>query len=354
MFLRTPLPETLLVGVSGGVDSMVLLHLLRNTSCSLRVVHVHHGLRGADADADAQLVASTCAQWGIACEVRRVAVREANSTLHQARSARYGAFIEAALQHAVTDIAVAHHANDTDELVAMQVRRFAPPRPVRDMPLWGVCLWRPLLHHTREQIVAYAQEQGIPWREDASNVDPKYARGRLRRATISSAPHMQSPQAKITWLGAGTIAVAAGDLAEFLDAPVLPVGSGLSQAAADAVRAAVAANQTICVDSHNLKIWTGDPCVFQRASDRPAPLDHVGELVFAGCVGPHAHWRVRGGEPHATRVREKLRHAKAHTWYRTQGPVGVSLESRTPEIHLLDHCVFGEGLDATRLRRMEF
>jgi tRNA(Ile)-lysidine synthase len=108
---------TVVVGVSGGPDSVVLLHLLHRLASTwdlrLHVAHLHHGLRGPDADADADFVAALAAEWGLPCTVERadvpgVARREQLAVEETARRLRYAFLARVALQVGATRIAVAH------------------------------------------------------------------------------------------------------------------------------------------------------------------------------------------------------------------------------------------------------
>nr|WP_243423651.1 tRNA lysidine(34) synthetase TilS [Anaerotignum lactatifermentans] len=182
--------ERIAVGVSGGADSMALLHLLWRLSVQeewqVQAVHVHHGLRGAEADADAAYVEETCRCWGIPCTVIRldVAAEAAKRKLgveETGRILRYEALRQAA---AGGKIAVAHHANDQAETLLMRLCRgtgmqgLAAMRPVREDVI------RPLLFCGREEIEVYCRQKGILWREDSTNRETAYTRNRLRHQVL--------------------------------------------------------------------------------------------------------------------------------------------------------------------------
>lgn len=197
--------QGVVVGVSGGADSVCLLHLLRALaaprSLRLTVAHLNHGLRGADADADAEFVAALAAGWGLDCIVERadvpaLAQRERLSIEEAARHARYAFLGRVAAERGASRIAVAHHADDQAETVLMHFLRGSGVAGLRGMlpasPLTtyqsanaaNLCLIRPLLAATRAEIEAYCAENGLAWRADASNSDTRFYRNRLRHELL--------------------------------------------------------------------------------------------------------------------------------------------------------------------------
>jgi len=203
--------EPVVVGVSGGPDSVALLDLLRRAGVHPHVAHLHHGLRGADADADAGFVAELAAHWGLPCTVARAEVpayaqREGLAFEEAARRVRYGFLLQTAQQLHITSVAVGHHADDQAETVLMHLLRGAGPAGLRGMapvtsfetltPLLvapdgtpvsrgaPVRLIRPLLDVPRVDIEAYCSVQGLMTRFDRSNLDTTFFRNRLRHETL--------------------------------------------------------------------------------------------------------------------------------------------------------------------------
>ena len=189
----------MLVAASAGLDSTVLAHALATAPRRLRIDvalgHVHHGLRGAEADADADAVASLGAKLGVPVLVRRVNPRarraggssRARPTLQEAaRELRYAALREMARELGASRIATAHHADDQAETVLLRLLRGTGPDGLAGIPERssdGV-LVRPLLRIPRDALRRYAEAHGLAWREDSSNASPRYARNRLRARWI--------------------------------------------------------------------------------------------------------------------------------------------------------------------------
>jgi tRNA(Ile)-lysidine synthase len=174
--------KRLALGLSGGVDSVVLLHVLRqHPEFHLCAIHVHHGL-SANADAWAQFCSALCARWGVPLAVRRVKLAKKGKGLEAAaREARYAAFAGTACDAVV----LAHHLDDQAETVLMNLLRGAGVRGASGMPARsrfdGKMLLRPLLGVSRAAIVAYAGEQSLEWVDDESNADESLTRNFVRR-----------------------------------------------------------------------------------------------------------------------------------------------------------------------------
>src|SRR5262245_21612114 len=164
---KRPSVKNIAVGLSGGVDSVVLLHQLKDRRVS--AIHVHHGL-SSNADAWADFCRMLCKSWGIPFSAHRVSVQRAGQGLESAaRDARYSAVRKS--KAAV--IALAHNLDDQAETVLMNLLRGAGLRGASGMPehsrLGGKTLWRPLLNMPRREILAYARKHGLEWIEDESN-----------------------------------------------------------------------------------------------------------------------------------------------------------------------------------------
>lgn len=218
--------ERVVVGVSGGVDSVVLLALLRD-DFRPHVVHVHHGLR-PEADDDAAFVEGLARGWGVPVEVHRVRIPSQRNVQAAARRARYAALAEAARAAAVRSVAVAHHRDDVAETLLLQLLRGAGPAGWAALPLTrrldaGVCLVRPLRFAHRAEIEAFARAEGLPWREDATNASTRYRRGIVRHAVLPLLEAHFGP-------GAAARLARAAELAEAYRRTGAPLGSGVALA----------------------------------------------------------------------------------------------------------------------------
>ena len=190
-----PKNERLLIAVSGGVDSMVLMHLLAEHR-NVQVAHLNHQLRGKSSDADEQLVRHTAAKLGLKCHVERVDVnsvaREQKLSIEMAaRQCRHQFFARLATKLGVRKIALAHHADDQVELFFLRLLRGAGPEGLAGMPEMSpspvdpsLTIIRPLIETTKEELRAYAKAHKIPFREDATNASVSILRNRIRHKLI--------------------------------------------------------------------------------------------------------------------------------------------------------------------------
>ena len=181
--------DRLLVAVSGGVDSAVLLDALVRIGQPVVVAHVDHGLRPGSA-ADGAFVAGVCARLGVPC--RRLAVTVAQGNVQdRARAARYAALADAAREERCAAVATGHTASDQAETVLLALVRGAGLRGLAGMPprrglADGVDLVRPLLEVSRAEVERYAHARGLDWRQDPSNEHDGYRRNRLRRNVMDA------------------------------------------------------------------------------------------------------------------------------------------------------------------------
>lgn len=181
----------ILVGVSGGVDSVTLAWVLGELGYNIEVAHVNYRLRGDESDRDAELVRSFSRDRDLVLHEVEPGAMPPGSLQENARNFRYRRFEEIAIDREMTCIAVAHNRNDQAETVLLNLLRgggfdgvagMRPSRPVRqDSPVRVV---RPFLDIPRSDIVAIATSSGIPWREDNSNADLSYSRVKIRTGTL--------------------------------------------------------------------------------------------------------------------------------------------------------------------------
>jgi len=183
----------ILVGASGGLDSTVLTHVMHRIGFAVEVLHVNYGLRGAESDKDEVFVRELCDTWKLPFSVEHLCARQhaqrlGISTLMAARTLRYEAFSKQAQRSGLNFIAVGHHADDQVETLLLNLGRGSGPEGLAGMPvkrpLGSVTLIRPLLHLSRSAIAAYAKNEQLSWREDASNENTKYRRAALRKRIL--------------------------------------------------------------------------------------------------------------------------------------------------------------------------
>lgn len=196
--------QRILVGVSGGADSLCLLCVLcrlkEELSLELVVVHVHHMLRGAAADRDSDFVRRLAEKKGLPFylvkeDVKALAAREHLSEEEAGRNIRYKAFAEIAAQQQCHRIAVAHHQNDQAETVLFHLFRGSDIQGMTGMRSRNGQIIRPLLCLNRRQIEDYLEREGISWCQDATNEDVAYTRNRIRHDILPLAEQYINDQA---------------------------------------------------------------------------------------------------------------------------------------------------------------
>jgi tRNA(Ile)-lysidine synthase len=297
----------LAVGLSGGVDSVALLHRLRalapRLGLRLSAVHVHHGL-SPNADAWAAFCRKLCRQWGIPLSVRKVRVARRGAGLEAAaRTAR-----RAALARVAADaIALAHHLDDQAETVLLNLLRGAGPRGAAAMPAAGrlgdKLLLRPLLGVPRREILAYARAHGLRWVEDESNRDDALTRNflRLHVGPLLEArfPRWRENLARAARRFAAADARAERALRDFLARRGMRAPSEAKLAEMLRQLAGRGARTSIRHDGKELRMYRGRLEVAPDAPPAPrafAPLDWHGErrLPIAALQGELRFRRARG------------------------------------------------------------
>ena len=194
-----------LVAYSGGADSSLLLHLLHRAGVHLYAVHVHHGIRGQEADADLQFCRDTCRAldipfFAVKVNVPALAKRQGQSMEEAAREARYRHFARLMQAHGIPLLATAHHADDNLETLLFRLCRGTGTAGMRGIPATAplpsapkdsaLCLFRPLLHLTKAEILQACDELGISYVTDATNACNDYARNRIRNRVVPELEHL--------------------------------------------------------------------------------------------------------------------------------------------------------------------
>jgi tRNA(Ile)-lysidine synthase len=184
-----------IVGVSGGVDSVVLLDLLQRAGfAKVFVAHFHHGLRGKDADRDVEFVRewakNSDAEFVLGRGKTRARAKLTKASIEEAaRALRREFFALAAMKHGATVVFLAHHAGDAAETMLFHLARGGGRRGLGSLRaeadlVEGIVIIRPLLSFTREEIEKYAKARKLRWREDKSNRSDEFTRNRVRHGVL--------------------------------------------------------------------------------------------------------------------------------------------------------------------------
>jgi tRNA(Ile)-lysidine synthase len=175
----------LVMGVSGGPDSMALLYVLHKIGAQVFVVHINYGLRGEASDADQELVEGMASAWGFECCSVRLDPKQVDGNFQNwARNERYRIFRDFKRELEADAILTAHHQDDQIETIFQRILRGSGPAAWAGMQEWDGDLFRPLLTFTKQEILKFCEDEAIPFREDASNSEAKYARNFLRNEVL--------------------------------------------------------------------------------------------------------------------------------------------------------------------------
>ncbi len=186
--------DRVVVGVSGGPDSMALLAALRHLSekyeLTLLLAHVNHGLRGTRADEEEAFVRRFAEGAGLVCEFRRLDMpsicREGKKSLEEAaREQRLHFFEQVKRRHGAGKIALGHHRRDQAETVLMNLFRGSGAEGLKGMlPVREGIYIRPLIELSKDEIIRFLQAEGLPFMIDDSNMETRYLRNRIRHRLL--------------------------------------------------------------------------------------------------------------------------------------------------------------------------
>lgn len=185
--------DRVLCGLSGGADSVALLHLLlmlgREYPFEVLAVHVHHGIRGAEADRDEAFCKQLCRESGVSlfCEhadAPGYAAESGKNLEEAARCLRYAIFRKICAEAGIDRIALAHHADDNLETVLLNLTRGSGLAGIRGIPPVRGSIIRPLLACKKADIAGYCEENGLSYVTDSTNADPSYARNFIRSSIV--------------------------------------------------------------------------------------------------------------------------------------------------------------------------
>jgi len=216
------------LAVSGGADSVALLRAMTalrgDAEDRLVVAHLHHGLRGEEADADQHFVQQLCLELGVSCHVGRIDVQKhadevGDGVEAAARSARYDFLQRTAERLGARYVATAHTADDQAETILHHVLRGSGLSGLSGMPRtrplgMAVTLIRPMLRFRRSEVIDYLDDIGQSFREDATNLDPQFTRNRIRHQLLPSLAEDYNPAVITALLH---LAVLAGEAQQVID-----------------------------------------------------------------------------------------------------------------------------------------
>jgi len=344
-----PHGSSILLGLSGGVDSVVLLHLLSQISprfsWRLFALHVHHGI-SSHADSWAAFCTELCAKYSIPLHVERVDISPLRDMGIEAaaRKLRHAAFE----RQQVDFIALAHHRDDQAETLLLQLLRGAGVRGASAMQIFKPrknvpSLLRPLLEMERSELEAYAREQGLRWVEDDSNEDVIYPRNFLRHRVLPVLAQRFPAYRTTLARSAGHFAEAAGLLDELAaqDASSAMQGDRLSVAVL---------RQLSRARGKNLLRY------FLAARNAPIPdTTRLDEMLRQLCVAGEGtqiritwqDWQLRCYRDHAYALPVKLPAADfSIVW---QGEAEIVLPASHGVLHF--ERVTGQGLSVAKLQQ---
>ncbi|WP_194850494.1 tRNA lysidine(34) synthetase TilS [Nonlabens antarcticus] len=180
-----------LIAISGGLDSVVLTHLLLKNNVDFELAHCNFNLRGAESDGDEEFVEQLAKELELKAhkkhfQTKKFAAEKGISTQMAARELRYDWFFQLLQEQGVKAILTAHHLDDQIETFMMNLNRGTGITGLSGIPEHTDQLLRPLLPFSRAQILAYARANGLTWREDSSNESNDYQRNALRNKVLPS------------------------------------------------------------------------------------------------------------------------------------------------------------------------
>lgn len=181
--------DHILLAVSGGIDSVVLLDLFSKTDFKYSIAHFNFKLRGNESDTDEAFLKKLAVKYNSEifinrCDAREYSVKEKLSIQEAARELRYSWFDKLCEEYSIQKIAIAHHNDDQIETFFINLFRGAGLAGLKGIPIKREKIIRPLLFAQRSEIEDYANQNNIEFREDSSNLSDKYLRNNIRHNII--------------------------------------------------------------------------------------------------------------------------------------------------------------------------
>lgn len=169
-----------LIGVSGGMDSMVCLEIARKFSQNISVAHVNYKLRGDESDRDEKIVEDYCKKWGVSFHLLISKLDKSKNIQLEARNSRYSFFKEVLASNKLDYIITAHHLNDNVETLLLNIFRGSGINGLTGIPHVRKEIIRPLITVSKKEIIDYCAQKNITFGEDSSNNLSDYKRNFLR------------------------------------------------------------------------------------------------------------------------------------------------------------------------------
>ena len=202
------LPHTaVLAGISGGPDSICLLHVLMQLSrqwlLRIGIAHLNHGLRPGEADREAEFVRNLAKHYHIEffykkLDIRKTAKLTKRSVEEAGRIERYAFFYEIAERHGFNKIAVGHHRDDNAELILMNLLRGSGPSGLSGIAPSRDKIIRPLIQASRSEILRYLADNNLKYQTDPSNADPAFLRNKIRHELLPLLKSEYNPNIEAT------------------------------------------------------------------------------------------------------------------------------------------------------------
>ncbi len=212
----------LMLALSGGLDSVVLLDLLSKSGLTAILAHVNYGLRNEDSDKDEALTRHLAEMYGWEIEVldaKNSMLQHPNESLQMAaRRIRYVWFSELEKKHHLKAIFLAHHADDQIETFFIKLLRGSGSEALSGMSEQNGVYYRPLLDFTKETLLEYAQANKLTWREDLSNQSDKYLRNAIRLNLLPELKNVQANYLQMVLESVGRLKSEQSQLSSFTDA----------------------------------------------------------------------------------------------------------------------------------------
>ncbi|QGG54228.1 tRNA lysidine(34) synthetase TilS [Paenibacillus sp. B01] len=291
--------DTVLVAVSGGPDSMALLHALHAAAPQLGVsvaaAHADHGFRPQASAREAETVRGFCARLGVPCDTAELDVpahlaEHGGNKQAEARRLRYRFLLEAAERAGAPRIALAHHADDQAETVLMRLLRGSSSAGLSGIPLrrqeGKAELIRPLLRIHKPDLLAYCERHGVPYEEDASNRSADYTRNAIR---LEAMPYLETFNGRLAESLCRTAESASAE-SDYLDARTKEVfaSSVVSERGGLTMSGAAFAALHVALQRRLIKLIL-DYLALEMA---PSSFDEVERIRVGALSGTPASWRV--------------------------------------------------------------